>query len=309
MIFFLALAISHTNFVMPFVPPPSYPLEEANRILFLGNSITYAGEYVSLFETFFRIRHPSSRVEIINAGLPSETVSGLSEPGHADGRFPRPWLFDRLTNLLDKTRPDVVFACYGMNDGIYLPFSEDRFKAYQAGIMRLRDELLRAGVKRIIFLTPPVHDDAEKGLEGYNLVLDRYTDWLLRQQNEHAWEVIDLHYPMRTYLTEQRKRHAAFRLAADGVHPQSEGHWLMAQSIYSHFDAHFERATTLQRYMESAPQIKEIYMLVSERQSVMKDTWLTYTGHHRPGMQTGLPIKTARKKYRHIALKIRKALR
>ena len=305
MILFLALAISHAGFAEPSVPPPSYPLEEAERILFLGNSITYAGEYVSLFETFFRMRHPSSRTEIMNAGLPSETVSGLSEPNHADGKFPRPWLFDRLRNVLDKTQPDVVFACYGMNDSIYLPFSEDRFDAYKEGVLRLSDELQRAGVKRVIFLTPPIHDDSEKGLAGYNLVLDRYTDWLLAQQSERGWEVIDLHYPMRAYLNEQRKQRPAFRLAADGVHPQSEGHWLMAKSICRYMDPHFDVYTSLQSYLDGAPETRKIYTLVSERQSMMKDAWLTYTGYNRPGMQNGLPMKAARKRYRHITRKIR----
>jgi len=33
--------------------------------------------------------------EILNLGLPSETVSGLSEPNHAGGAFPRPDLHER----------------------------------------------------------------------------------------------------------------------------------------------------------------------------------------------------------------------
>src|SRR5690606_17748012 len=121
-------------------------LSDAKQILFLGNSITYAGDYVTLFESFYLTPNPASTAEVINVGLPSETVSGLSEPGHADGAFPRPWLFSRLNSVLEKTQPDVVFACYGMNDGIYLPFDEERFTAYKVGMERLRAELKRAGV-------------------------------------------------------------------------------------------------------------------------------------------------------------------
>src|SRR5216117_2792724 len=53
------------------------------RVLFLGDSITYAGTYVVLVETYFLTRYPGRTIEFINAGLPSETVSGLTEEGHA----------------------------------------------------------------------------------------------------------------------------------------------------------------------------------------------------------------------------------
>ena len=58
----------------------------------------------------------------INLGLPGETVTGLSEPGHP---FPRPNVHERFGRVLAGGKPDLVFACYGMNDGIYYPFSDD----------------------------------------------------------------------------------------------------------------------------------------------------------------------------------------
>ena len=64
--------------------------KRTKRVLFLGNSITYAGTYVSAIEAYLITHFPKQSYEFINVGLPSETVSGLSEPNHADGRFPRP---------------------------------------------------------------------------------------------------------------------------------------------------------------------------------------------------------------------------
>ena len=95
------------------------------RVVVLGNSITYAGTYVTFIDAYFRLHYPNQPVEFINLGLPSETVSGLSEDGHADGKFPRPDLHERLSRLLTLTKPDLVIACYGMNDGIYLPLDKD----------------------------------------------------------------------------------------------------------------------------------------------------------------------------------------
>lgn len=115
------------------------------RVVMLGDSITYAGDYVSFIEAYFVTRHPGRSIEFINVGLPSETVSGLSEPGHAKDAFLRPGLHERLERVLERTKPDLVLACYGMNDGIYLPFSEERFARFREGMLELRKQVARHG--------------------------------------------------------------------------------------------------------------------------------------------------------------------
>ena len=109
---------------------PERLLDPGKRILFLGDSITHAGYYVSCLEAQLRAANPASNPVLINLGLPSETCSGLSEPDHP---FPRPDVHERIDRALAKIKPDVVFACYGMNDGVYYPFSDERFAAYKKG--------------------------------------------------------------------------------------------------------------------------------------------------------------------------------
>jgi len=109
-------------------------LAGAHRIVFLGDSITYSGQYVDDISMLVRSLAGDNEFEFLNLGLPSETVSGLSEPGHAHDSFPRPNLHDRLNHLLELTRPNLVIACYGMNDGIYYPFDAVKFEKYQRGI-------------------------------------------------------------------------------------------------------------------------------------------------------------------------------
>jgi len=81
--------------------------------------------------------YPNRTFDVYPLGLSSETVSGLSEDGHAGGRFPRPCLFERFDRLLSKVKPDVLIACYGMNDGIYQPLEASRFAAFQNGIQNM----------------------------------------------------------------------------------------------------------------------------------------------------------------------------
>ena len=107
------------------------------RVVFLGDSITQAGGYVGLVDYYLEKLHPDKDFDILGLGLASETLSGLSEEGHAGGKFPRPCLFERLGRVLEKAKPEVVFACYGMNDGIYQPLDKDRFAAFQKGVALL----------------------------------------------------------------------------------------------------------------------------------------------------------------------------
>lgn len=290
-------------------PWPTLSREE--RILVLGDSITYAGQYVEYFEGFLRLRHPRWQGELLNLGLPSETVSGLSEEGHAGGQFPRPDLHERLERVLSQTKPTLVIACYGMNDGIYLPLEETRFAAFRSGIQRLRAQVTAAGA-RIIHLTPPTFDprNGRSGTpagENYNTVLDHYSDWLL-EQRERGWDVVDLHGPMNQFLAKQRVAHPDYRLADDGVHPNETGHWLMAAPLLVRFGAPQEVASwdSVRPLLAGHPQGAEFLRLVQQRQRMLKDAWLTATGHKRPGMNQGVPLAEARPQAAELETRIRR---
>ena len=112
----------------------SAPPLSGKRVLFLGDSITQNGQYVSFIEYFLDKRYPTQTFNFISIGLASETVSGLSEKAHP---FPRPYLHNRLQNALRAIKPAIVVACYGMNDGIYHPESQDRKAAFEKGIKTL----------------------------------------------------------------------------------------------------------------------------------------------------------------------------
>ena len=278
---------------------------KVKRILFIGNSITYAGKYVTDIETWFIIHNPNKNYEFINVGLPSETVSGLSEEGHAEGRFPRPDLHERLTRVLTATNPDLVFACYGMNDGIYLPFDDQRFQKFKAGITWLHNEVVQSGAK-IVHLTPPIFDEKNGGHPGYAAVLDHYSDWLIRQRNTAQWEVIDIHFPMKKNLFDHRTKNPDFALANDGVHPGDEGHWLIAKQVLYYFkEDKVANAQSITEAISVHPNGEKILNLVAEKQAITKDAWLTATKHTRPEMSIGLPLEEAKGKAAELDIKIK----
>src|SRR4051812_39823599 len=60
----------------------SFLLKDGQRVVFLGDSNTYAGKFITYLDAYLCTRFPDKRFELINLGLPSETVCGLSEPDH-----------------------------------------------------------------------------------------------------------------------------------------------------------------------------------------------------------------------------------
>ena len=279
-------------------------LPGAKRVLFLGDSITYSGQYVESIDAYFATRFPNRAIEFLNLGLPSETVSGLSEEGHAGGQFPRPDLHERLARVLEKTKPDTVIACYGMNDGIYLPFAPERFAAFSNGLVRLRKRVAATGAK-MVHVTPPVFDEAKGKGPGYGNTLDRYSEWLLGQRAA-GWDVADLHEPMKRVLIERREADPKFFLAGDGVHVGDFGHWLMARQILVHLGAKdladIESAADMVR---THPNGAQILKLVQQKQRLLKDAWLNDTGHKRPGMNKGLPLAEAQARAAELDTQIR----
>jgi len=296
-------------------------LKGHKRVIFLGDSITYSGQYIDVVGAYLAVKYPEQKCELINLGLPSETVSGLSEPGHAGGSFPRPNVHERLGRVLEKTKPDLVVACYGMNCGMYYPPSKEWLEKFQSGILRLREAAEKAGAK-VLHITPPTFDpepiksrtlpagqaEYRQPYVGYNEVLDEFSKWLLEQRAK-GWLVADLHGPMNAYLAEQRKTDPKFALAGDGVHMNATGHWLAAQKLLLALQAppdEIKKSKSAEDLLGHYPHGLEVLKLTEQRDHLLRDAWLSATGHKRPGITAGLPLEEAEHKAAALGGQIRK---
>ena len=211
------------------------------RVMVLGDSITQGGTYVSMLAFELLRAFPLQHVDIISIGLSSETTSGLTERIHPGAR---PCVLTRLDRALAEVNPELVIACYGMNDGIYLPLDPAREAAFHAGIQALVSRCLTANAT-VILLTPPVFDPTPYGTNvsqddtgpGYTKPYARYDDVLTAYA---SWEtgltlphlvVVDLHREMAEFLARKRRDQPGFILASDGIHPGDLGHLVMASAI------------------------------------------------------------------------------
>ncbi len=227
--------------IAPILPAQDFVLKDGQKVLFLGDSNTYAGGFVAYLDVYLTTQFPKWNVELINLGLPSETCTGLTETDHP---FPRPDIHERAERTLTQIKPDVVFVCYGMNDGIYHPWSGERFKKYQEGIQSLIAKIEKAKALPIL-MTPAPFDpklvkdtqpaDAKdfsyrKPYAQYDDVLAKYSEWLLTLRGEKRI-VVDARTPILTFIKEMRKTMPDHVVSKDGIHPSAEGHALIAHAI------------------------------------------------------------------------------
>ena len=226
------IALLLTLILLPVLSRAELPFKPKDRILFLGDSITQNGAYVSLLETYFWAKYPEADWTIINIGVSGETVSGQNE----NPDRPRPWVHDRLDKALGISKPNWVFVNYGMNDGIYHPPTDKVQKAYEDELTKLIKKCQETGAK-VILITPPPFDtksrgkivqpiDAEafgygKPYENYDDVLENFGKHIMGRKDVHA--KIDLHTPVEAYIEASRKSDPKYRYG-DGVHPPADGH-------------------------------------------------------------------------------------
>jgi len=239
---------------------PKVDTPAGRTVLFLGDSITAAGGYVRIIEAELAKQAPPWKV--INHGKSSETVSDLSEEYHP-GR--RPCLFARLDKELADAKPDWVVACYGINDGIYHPYNEKRFAAYQAGVVTLIKKVQASGARLVLLTAPPyakpgpefpkgtsaaeadkllakanaeAESEAEKNPRKfgymspyayYDNVMAQYATWLLTLNGLNDVHVVDLRAPM---LSSLEKTHDG-----DPIHPNETGHGIMAKAFLAEWPA------------------------------------------------------------------------
>lgn len=264
------------------------------RIAILGDSITYGGRWPTRLESALRGTARFTDAEIVNFGLSSETVSGLSEPGHAGGAFPRPCLHERLQRVLEQFRPTLVLACYGMNDGIYLPLADDRQKAFQDGCIKLKAAAEKSGAS-IVFISAPLFsaDKPESDDKQYDAVIDAQAKWLTAQKKQ-GWQVIDMRPALRESVAAAKKANPQFVYSGDRVHPGPEGHDFIAAAVAKELWPLWK--------LPGMPLMADGSALatLSKRNELLKHAWLSQTRHIRPGVAAGLPMEQAEKQAKQL---------
>ncbi len=278
--------------------PASATLRSDTRILFLGDSITAAAQYVNDIETALLVQAEGKAVpQIVSLGLGSETASGLSENSHP---FPRPTVHERLDRVLEAMQPTIVVACYGINDGIYQPFSEARFSAYQDGI-RLLIKKAHDADAQIVLLTPPPYAGKESAnvepreesaydyrvpFPAYDSVMAQYAEWIMSLDQRDGVRTIDIRTPMSAAREQS--------YGSDPIHPNAHGHRVLATAVLANWSKVVPGAGAIKLpTVIDNERWTKLHKLVSQRRKVYDGKLLWEIGHQRPGNAPEITLEDA----------------
>lgn len=278
------------------------------NIVFIGDSITDGGTFISITEAFMRANGRDDFDKYINLGVSSENTTALTEPGHP---FPRPCIFDRLDSFLKNISGEWAVVMYGENDAVYQPFDESRFSLYKRGITKLVDELHKASFK-VALMTPTPFD--AKSFNGdlsydkhcsfgcvyanYNEVMQKYAEWIINCGI--ADKTVDVYSPIMQFLSLKRSTDSSYK-TGDGIHQGGEGNFIIAKVILNTlFDINIGS-------YESTP-IPAVYRLIAERNGLYHRYYKELVGHGNPYKEKEISYNRLTKKVARLDKKINKAL-
>ena len=144
-LFSLAVALAVVALVVNPVTAADATLKKGDRIVFLGDSITQAGErpdgYIQVVREFLKKRHAELELEVIGAGISGHKVPDLEK---------------RLDRDVLAHKPQVVVIYIGINDVWHSQNGKGTSKEdFEAGLGRLIERIETSGA-RVVLCTPSV---------------------------------------------------------------------------------------------------------------------------------------------------------
>ncbi len=199
------------------------------KIIFLGDSLTNAGEYLIYVNAFLKTRFPNTEVEVMFGGRDGETLTNMLERYDDD--------------VLGKGATDVyiLFGANDVNRGLY-PNGTDESKQnaiskYTTNLETLITKLRSDGIRNITLLTPPALDEREyKGassnkMEGISEGMEALSESTLALGKKYGLKVVDLNDTTTKILDARKDSEEVEIIKTDRIHPNRIGHFVMAAEI------------------------------------------------------------------------------
>jgi lysophospholipase L1-like esterase len=208
-----------------------FALRDQDRVVFFGDSITQQRLYTTYIEHYVLTRFPDRRVTFINSGWDGDQVtSNDCKPCAGTGAMAR-----LKRDVIDR-QPTVVTLLFGMNDGRYQEFDPAILKVYEDGMDRIIRQLkTNTHAPRIYAMTPTVYDPTRhtpwSKTDRYNEVLDSYSEAAKQLAAREGLSIIDLHRVTTEALRRAKEIEPSYTFVEDGVHPDENGHMIMAAEI------------------------------------------------------------------------------
>ncbi len=221
-------AVRPALLVLPILALPARAAEPAlhkgERIVFLGDSITQAGNdhpkgYVRLIRKAVQEKHPDFAIQVFGAGISGNKVPDLQS---------------RLVRDVLARKPTLVVIYIGINDvwhGENDPARGTPKDKYEAGLIDIIGRIQAAGGS-VLLCTPSVIGEKADGSNKNDPRLDEYADVSRAVAKEMKVPVCDLRKAFISYLKEKNSDGKAKGiLTTDGVHLNDAGNAFVAEAI------------------------------------------------------------------------------
>jgi lysophospholipase L1-like esterase len=192
--------------------------KDGDAVVIIGDSITEQRLYSEYVETWTVTRFPKWKLTFRNVGIGGDTSPG------GNNRFKR----DVLT-----FKPTAMTVDFGMNDGGYSAFNQDRFNNYMKGLQGMADQAKAANI-RVAWITPQPVEPAEMGPAKtvYNSTLEKFSEGVKQIADKNQGRFVDQFHPFLDVLDKARAADPKNRIGGgDAVHPGPTGQSLMAYNI------------------------------------------------------------------------------
>ncbi|MCH2183219.1 MAG: GDSL-type esterase/lipase family protein [Mariniblastus sp.] len=200
---------------------PAEDGDRAERLIFLGDSITQAGAgpqgYISHFRRAIEADHPDLDIEVIGAGISGNKVPDLQRRLQRD--------------VLDK-EPSIVVIYIGINDVWHSQNGRGTSKQdFRAGLKDIIGKIQSVG-GRVVICTPSVIGEKTDGSNSLDGMLDEYADISRQVAGQTGCQLIDLRKAFLEHLKVANQDNAERSiLTTDGVHLNAAGNQFVADQM------------------------------------------------------------------------------
>lgn len=208
-------------------PPPAQgqKLLPNDFVAVVGDSITEQKIYCRYIELYLLMCKPQPNLRTMQFGWNGEKSWGFLQ---------------KMPNEAMRFDPNVVTICFGMNDGGYVePGFPPDYNRYRTSLHAIVQNFKKDGVRFIVLGSPGVVDSqtfwggAERA-GRYNPVLGKLKDIAREVAAKEGVAFANIHDPMNDVMVKAKAKFGKqYALAGhdDGVHPDENGHLVMAWSF------------------------------------------------------------------------------
>lgn len=202
------------------------PFQQNDRVIFVGNSITEAGAYVSYIYLYYMTRFPGKKLVIMNGGIGGDKASDI---------------YRRLEYDILAKKPNVLVLTFGMNDTGYFEFNgsdagktaAERIAASHRSYRQIEQRLLQLPKLQKVMMSSSPYDETAKfkgnlfpGKHKAMLEIIKFQEEAARKNN---WPFTDLFRPMTALNEKLQEKDSTFTIIGpDRIHPGNAGHLVMA---------------------------------------------------------------------------------